>query len=134
MTNELENNAKQETQQWIRTQLDAAVVQMGAIGVFDNTIIEVRPVWSAPTTFLLGKAREQGNMTTFRWFICGEAPLDSVPADVAVTPREAARHFALKWQLDATRVEAQASRALVRLAEHLYALTDDDRLWSDQDL
>ena len=134
MTKELGKNSKQEAQRWIRTQLDAAVLQMGADGVFDNTIIEVKPVWSAQKTFLLGKAREQGDMTTFRWFICGEVPLDSVPANVAATPREAARHFALKWQLEATRVQGQASRTLVRLAEHLYALTDNDPLWSDQDL
>jgi len=65
---------------------------------------------------------------------------------VATTPRDAARHFSLKWQLDAARYENPAerhrlgldpaedweanARALATKAEYLYKIVDDDQLWS----
>ena len=79
---------------------------------------------------LVGKAREQNNPTTLRWFICGEVPLDHVGADAATTAREVIRHFALKWQIDASKLDGEAAKTVIDDAESLYALADDERFWS----
>jgi len=62
-----------------------------------------------------------------------------------VNPRDVARHFSYKWQMDADRlaemansnsqiantkenIEAQ-SRIIIQLAESLYAMTEQDDPW-----
>jgi Domain of unknown function (DUF4826) len=119
-----------EQQAWLRSRLDSAVQELIASGIFRSATIEVKPAWVAPGHYLIGKAREAGDDRSFRWFIRGEGGnLDHVPGDAAATAREAARHFSLKWHLDATRsVEADAA-ALIKRAELLYALVDDERFW-----
>ena len=68
--------------------------------------------------------------------------MDHVQGDVAATPREALRHFCLKWQLGADKV-IEASRndpetgehyrakanELIKQAEDLYELVEADSLW-----
>ena len=36
--------------------------------------------------------------------LAGDLPTDCINADICQTPREAARHFALKWQLGAEQL------------------------------
>lgn len=122
---------KDALQGWVREQLDVAVTELGERGVFDDAMIEVKPAWTMPLRLLLGKAREQSGAIDFRWFICGEVPLDSVPADAAATPREALRHFALKWQLDAEKLDDKAAAEWVDHAEAVHALVDIDEIWQD---
>lgn len=119
-----------ETQQsWLRARLDLAVDQLGALGEFHAPMIEVKPAWAAPGHFLIGMAREQGE-GDFRWFIVRQSgALDVLPGTVAAAAREVARHFAMKWQLDATRLPDPDSRELVGQAEHLYRFCTDDKLW-----
>ena len=118
-----------ELQSWIRQQLDAAVLGFIETELFEDALIEVKPAWTLPLKILIGKVREQGNPMAFRWFICGEVPLDHVGADAATTPREVIRNFAMKWQLDAERLEGDSATTLIEHAESLYPLADDERLW-----
>lgn len=107
---------------------------LGDMGLFDDPLIDVKPAWALPQQILIGKVRAHGNPATFRWFICGDMPLDHVGDEVAATPRDAARHFSLKWQLDATRLSGDEGQTLASQAEALYTLVEDDRLWaSDPD-
>ena len=77
-----------------------------------------------------GKVREQMSPRTFHWFIAGEAPLDFAPSANANSPRDALRHFAMKWQLDAERIDDETKKAeLIDLAESVYELADDERFW-----
>jgi hypothetical protein len=119
-----------ELQAWLREQLDDAVVGLININVFEDALIEIKPAWVLPMRLLVGKAREQNNPTNFRWFICGEVPLDHIGADSATTPREVIRHFALKWQIDASKLDGEAAKTMIDDAESLYALADDERFWS----
>ena len=119
-----------ELKSWVRHQLDAAVLSFIETELFEDALIEVRPSWTLPLQILIGKVREQGNPTTFRWFICGEVPLDHTCAEAATTPREVIRHFALKWQLDSEALEGDSATTLIEHAESLYPLADDDRLWA----
>lgn len=119
-----------ELKAWVRKQLDDAVEGLINANVFDAALIEVKPAWVLPSRILIGKAREQGDPADFRWFICGEVRLDHIPADTAFTPREAMRHFSMKWQLDASNLADEASDTLAEDAEALYSLAEDDRFWS----
>lgn len=118
-----------ELKEWLRKQLDAAVEGLIDANVFDGLMIEVKPAWVLPSQILVGKARTQGDPASFRWFICGEVPLDHVHSDAATTPRDVIRHFALKWQGDAERLKDEAAKVLIEDAESLYTLAEDDRFW-----
>jgi Domain of unknown function (DUF4826) len=113
---------------WIKQAQDEAVHQLMARGLSDSVVVEAKPAWVLPYTLLIGRLRDHGRQTGFDWFICGDAPLSLVSSTVAATPREAARHFALQWQLDATRAGA-AGAELVQKAEALYELVQQDALW-----
>lgn len=134
MTDEAANNAKDALDAWLRPLIEDASGKLGDMGLFDDPLIDVKPAWALPQQILIGKVRAHGNPATFRWFICGEMPLDHVGDEVASTPRDAARHFSLKWQLDATRLGGDEGETLAAQAEALYALVEDERLWtSDRD-
>jgi len=113
---------------WIKQVLDAAVQQLLARALSDSVVVEAKPAWVMPYTLLIGRFRDHGRQTGFDWFICGDAPLSHVSSKVAATPREAARHFALQWQLDAARL-GEAGVELVRKAEALYELVQQEALW-----
>lgn len=133
---------------WIKTQRDAAVRNMMKNGVIDSLLLEAKPAWVLPFQILIGKVRGQDQSTEFNWFICGEVPTDYLHSSIASTPRDTARHFAMKWQLAAAKFqEEQAQESpdegsetlqedpavhLIDHAEALYALVEDDRLWLQQ--
>lgn len=115
-------------QAWIRRQLDAAVHELMERGLVASPVVEAKPAWVLPHTLLIGKIRDQSWAGEFYWFICGEAPLTHALSSVATTPREAARHFALQWQLTAAR-RGDAGNPLAQRAEALYQLVDEDVFW-----
>lgn len=122
--------AEQELREWVQNQLNIATEQIGQRGLIDGPLIEVRPEWTLPFSLLIGKARAHGDPAIFRWFICGSVPLDCIAGAVAENPRDAIRHFAIKWQLDADKASSpEHSRQLIHLAESLYPLAEDERLW-----
>lgn len=118
------------TQAWIKELVDLAVRGTSDMNVFDEALLEARPEWALPQRLLVGKVRPQMDPRAFCWFICGEVPLDYLPGNVAAAPREALRHFAMKWQLDAERAgDAESADVLIENAEAIYALADDERVW-----
>lgn len=119
---------------WIREQLDAAVQLIMSRGIIDEKLAEARPIWSLPEKFLLGQVRVAKQQDTYIWIIAGDCPTDCIPHSAAATPRDAVRHFALKWQLDATRqADAETTELLAAKAEELYAIAEEDHLWKAAD-
>jgi hypothetical protein len=145
MEENLDEPAQEELKSWIKTQLNTTVQKLIKNGNIDSLIVEAKPAWVLPFQILIGRIRAQGQSNEFDWFICGEVPMDYLESTVASSPREAARHFAMKWQLGAARYQelvdqepsddaADTSRQdaieqLVEKSEALYALVDDTRLW-----
>jgi len=129
-------NEQEGLQAWIRSQLDAAAKELLARGIVDSSLVEAKPAWAFPYQLLIGKFRAQGEPREFKWFICGDAPTDHVDSTAASTPREAARHFAMKWQLHAARQAGDSSEKpggqLADRAEALYELVDDESLWEQK--
>lgn len=113
---------------WVKQQLDATVKDFMEQGVVKGLLVEAKPAWAFPFQILIGKVREREQGDEFSWFICGDLPTDRLDSAQAASPREAARHFALKWQLEAERREP-LDEELVRKAESLYELANEDSLW-----
>ncbi len=130
MTNE---TTDADLKTWVRSQVNRAVKAFEELQVFDDAFIESKPAWAFPSQVVIGKARPLTSPQSVRWFVCGEVRFDHVDGIVAVDPRAALRHFAMKWQIEAERATDEELRdKLVSDAEFLYQLSDDDRLWSSQ--
>ena len=97
-----------------------------------------------PGLLFIGTVASKTDKDKAFWVISGDIPTDHLELKQAATAREAAKHFALKWQLQAVRlaesqavgrhdedprVFAAASTELTRKAEALYVLTEQDEHW-----
>ncbi|HJP38142.1 MAG: DUF4826 family protein [Gammaproteobacteria bacterium] len=134
-----DNEQRAEVRPWIKRLLGAAVYELADRGIVDSPFVETKPVWAAPYQALLGKIRPYADAEKFIWVICGELPTDHLDGSVARTPRDAARHFAIKWQLDAARQQDAeepqqrlSDSELANKAEALYALVNDEEVWQQQ--
>ena len=120
-----------DLQAWIRQQYDTAVRELMKRGLVESIVVESRPAWVLPYSLLIGKIRDQSRRGGFDWFICGDAPLTHADSSVARTPREAARHFALQWQIDAAR-QGQTGAGLAEKAGALYQIVEDASFWGSE--
>ncbi len=128
MTEQNLTHQSKELDEWTKQRLDAAVRELTGRARFESMVVEAKTAWVLPFTLLIGRIREQGQSGGFEWFICGDAPVTLVHSSLAATPRDAARHFSLQWQLDAEQL-GDAGYDLVKKAEALYELVEDASLW-----
>jgi hypothetical protein len=144
--NEPADSVTRDLVEWSREQLGSAVDSLMREDIFNSDLLEVRPAWAFPNEFVIGRVREQGERSSFIWVICGSTPVDFLSSAVASTPREAARHFTMKWQLEAERhrdpavqkhVDPGAQKnwkelcdALEARASALSTLVETDGLWA----
>ncbi len=147
MEENLDKPGREQLKVWTKKQLDAAVWKLMNLGAIDSLIVEAKPAWVLPFQVLIGKIRARSQSKDFEWFICGEVPTDFLKSTVASTPREAARHFAMKWQLEVARHKDLSNQKspgpvpelrepgsqLSETAEALYELADDERIWQQKD-
>ena len=147
MNEKTEKDQRDELLDWVKNQLDTAVRELIKNGSFDSMLVEAKPAWVHPFQVLIAKAREHGQPKEFGWIICGDLPTDLVDSSVASTPREAARYFAMKWQLEMARHDdlsgqitirpipdlRQPGEQLAESAEALYELADDEKWWGQQE-
>lgn len=132
---------------WFKPVLDDVVKEMIARKAVVGAAVEATPTWAVPGQILIAKVWGMGEKTRFVWTISGEGVItDYIAGNMAVTPKDAARHFALKWQMDADRLLALGTnnapvenskllmgnyaRKLIEDAEALYDLTDREEIWS----
>ncbi len=141
---------QQEFNQWLSemySQLGRYAHSKGAIPAEADGQV----VWAVPFRLLLVRVWARADRSASHWVLGGgEIPSDVIETRLAATPREAVRHIALKWQLQAARVSTLADDGtaapaapdgasdvdwddmgikLAQQAEALYALTDRDDLW-----
>ncbi|NND57450.1 MAG: DUF4826 family protein [Xanthomonadales bacterium] len=133
---------------WYKGALDKVVREMVKNRAVESAAVEAAAVWMVPNRILIAKVWEASQKTQFIWTISGDAVVtDHIKGSLATTPREAARHFSLKWQMDAERVLSLAksktpsgkpephleahSQKLIRNAEALYDLTTVDDFWKE---
>lgn len=142
MNDTTENDAAREAFiRWVREQHDQMAryaVQLQLIG----EDAEGRPVWSIPHQVFLGRFYDKAAPTSGYWYIGGGLPSDHIDVSAAASPRDAVRHFSLKWQMQAAQIEqatpenqdnpadfANVAESLVKSAEALIQCADNDELW-----
>lgn len=149
MNKDIDLPEQAELNTWIKKHLDASVRKFMKQGSVESIMVEAKPAWVLPFQILIGKIRTPGSSKEFDWFICGEVPTDYLESSVASAPRDAAKHFAMKWQLAAARHQQKIGQnpvaitqesqkeepaaQLVSQAEALYTVVEDDRVWLQQD-
>jgi len=130
MSEEMQNTADEPLSEWTRETFDRGVREIIDLGVLDAAVVEARPSWALPDSIVIGQIRETDVPTSFTWVICGDLPTAHLGSAAAATPRDVARHFSLKWQLDAARnTDPTVAETLVAKAESLYELVQDESLW-----
>lgn len=147
MSNEAGDTSWDGAISWATDRLNKAIQEIMKSGIFDGAIVESRPAWTLPNKIVIGRVRDSGSGSREFWVIAGDLPTDCINADICQTPRDAARHFALKWQLGAEQMrdpEARkrqginqdrdweaASHELASVAEGLYEVVEADKVWGD---
>lgn len=139
-----------EVRAWYKKRLDQLVQEMLRSKAVSGAAVDASPVWAAPELVLLARIWDASQKRNFIWAITGDGVVtDHIAGNVAATPQEAARHFALKWQMDAERFRGMAGGAgssekttaqleafatrLVASAELLYDFASRDELWLETD-
>ena len=130
--------------QWHQAQQQQVADYLRKIQVFD-TDITGEWLWIIPYRAMLGRVWPKHGANPKLWVITGVVPTDHAEAGAARNCREAARYFALKWQLEAARLGQNKSDTLAtganeidwnemgtgiaRRAEWLHDLMQDERRW-----
>lgn len=135
---------QEEFVRWVREQHD----QMARYAVRRELVgedAEGLPIWSIPHQVFLGRFYDKSNPTAGYWYIAGSVPSDHIERHLAPDPRQAVRHIALKWQLQAAQIEAggsddgteqradfaDVSRNLAEAAEMLMGCVENDSYWQN---
>ena len=127
---------------WAKQTLESAINEVINRGLFDDPFLQARPVWQIGGSLLIAECRAGED---HYWLIAGnDSPTDLIAGETAVSAREAARHFALKWQLAAEKLKAGEVATpptlnadelvnkvthLIRCAESLYELVERPSIW-----
>jgi Domain of unknown function (DUF4826) len=134
---------------WYKSLLDQVVKEMVRLKAVQGAAVQAAPVWMIPHEVLIAKVWGVNHENDFVW----TASVDKLIADyiggsLAATPREVAKHFSLKWQMDADRilnVEKSKlavenpdskmwdfSNRLIQHAESLYEMANRDDVWQER--
>ena len=147
MTEPKEQTEKARIKAWYKELLGNTVKQMTDIQAISGVAVEASPVWMAPTLVLIAKVWPAAQKSNFIWTISGEGVVtDHIAGSMATNPRDVAKHFSFKWQMDAERLLELAKKAnaseeaeaeirvqcdrLIRCAESLYGLVSRDDGWT----
>lgn len=131
----LKNNI--ELDDWVNKTLSKSVQSLAAKGVVESQLVEAKPSWVLPFTIMIGKIRESTTHARFLWFANSNELVHFAGEQVASTPREAARYFAMKWQIDSQKlqddptVDNVLADSLAEQSRSLLELVDADSLWAD---
>ena len=146
MTQETSITDKEAVRAWYKKELETVVREMLKIEAINGVAVEANPVWSVPFKILIAKVWNANEKSRFIWTISGDRVVtDHIAGSIASKPQEVARHFALKWQMDAKQLDDIAkgktpventqahmegyTEKLVEYAELLYDLSGRDEIW-----
>ena len=123
---------------WVRQQYLNASYYLAERGIVTDSV-SMQESRYLPPFLAIWKLNDQQKQSY--WVITGDFPTDAVATTAAKTAREAIKHFSLRWQLKAEQLLQGAgaqdadgqkfAEVLVRGAENLYQVADNDQLWPE---
>lgn len=137
---------QEEFRAWFKAELEKVVDRMIKEKAVTGAAIDAAPMWAVPNQVLIARVWSAAQKSQFIWTISGPGVItDHIPGSLAVGPKEAANHFALKWQVDADKLLKSAenpslnesvrselknqAHKLIGDAESLFDLTLRDDIW-----
>jgi hypothetical protein len=124
---------EEQQQQWVKKQYQIATKYLAEKGIITNSVAVEESRYLVPILALWKLTAMDGKKF---WVLCGDLPSDHSSVDVALNAREALRHFALKWQMQAENLlqakneeQNKFAHLLIGRAEGLYKLHNDENLW-----
>jgi hypothetical protein len=131
--------------EWHKAQQQQVAEYLRKLEIFD-TDITGEWLWMVPHRAMLGRVWPKHGTSPKLWVITGVVPTDHAEAGAGKNCRDAARYFALKWQLEAARLDQgkgnggkkdadqidweDVSSNISGRAEWIYSLVNDDRRWN----
>ncbi|MGH8307246.1 MAG: DUF4826 family protein [Gammaproteobacteria bacterium] len=131
--------------EWHKQQQQQVADYLRKLQVFD-TDITGEWLWIVPHRAMLGRVWPKHGVSPKLWVITGVVPTDHAENGAARTCRDAGRYFALKWQMEAARLEKgnsntpavqdtqidwqDVSSNIAGRAEWIYTLVSDNRRWN----
>lgn len=148
MTGSNAGDDKAASRTWYTHLLDKVVEEMISLKAVSGVAVQASPVWMVPNEMLMAKVWGIGAENDFIWTMSIDKLLsDYIAGSLAATPKDVARHFSMKWQMDADRLvnfakskasggtsEKQMqeySSKLIQYAETLYELSNRDDVWQE---
>ena len=134
---------------WYTNLLDKVVKEMIDIKAVTDTAVQASPVWMIPNEVLIAKVWGVSKESDFIWTLSVDKLIaDYIAGSLAASPRDVARHFSMKWQMDADRLRnfeqnemsgekpdermQELSNKLIGYAEALSDLANRDDAWEEQ--
>lgn len=134
---------------WYTNLLDKVVKEMIDIKAVSDTAVQASPVWMIPNEVLIAKVWGVSKESDFIWTLSVDKLIaDYIAGSMAASPRDVARHFSMKWQMDADRLlnhpqvkgsgdkpdpkMQEFSNKLVGYAETLFDLSNRDEPWEEK--
>lgn len=136
----LSREQREKISEWVNAEGEKIAAELFRKRVLRGKI-RVESRWMLPGRMLVGVAWSETHPGEKFWVTGGEwLARDYVPLHVAETARDAARHFALQWQLRGARIGTaaeddaavdwkKAEERMAKRAEALYQAVEEDRLW-----
>ena len=123
---------QEEFRAWFKAELDKVVDRMIKEKAVDGVAIDAAPMWAVPNQILIARVWSSAQKSRFIWTISGPGVItDHIPGSLAVGPKEAANHFALKWQVDAEKLLKSAENPSLNETVRSELKNQADRLVSD---
>ncbi|MCC5855030.1 MAG: DUF4826 family protein [Idiomarina sp.] len=131
---------EEQRAEWVREQFQAANAYLSERGILTERVLTKESRYLAPVV-ALWKFSVQGT-TEKVWAISGSVPSDHIEATAASNAREALKYFCMRWQMRAFQIETAEppadatqqdfARILVRSAEGLMPLVEQEDIWTEQ--
>lgn len=136
-----------ELKAWVEAQFQGMGRHVVEHRLIEGDKAEGRPIWAMPGRLFIGKVWDKEDESTAYWIVSGVVAPDHLDASVASTARDALRHFCMKWQMQAGRLEQTEdaddpneqqnwtgiASNLAQQAEALFPVVEDDRFWQTGD-
>jgi|SRR5690554_4676284 len=132
------NMTEEQTAEWIRTQFQAASKYLAEQGIIPDQVLTKESRYLVPV-IAIWKFTTQDRKKV--WVINGEVPTDLVGDKAATEARDALRHFALRWQMQAEAIlqdkagagaQSDYAQFLIKSAENVYSVVENEELWQQQ--